>query len=456
MIVRVRIIICIFFIGSFVRPQSASEVIHLLENEIGYGARSLSMGGSYTALSNDPSGMYWNPAGLASMKSGALYVETHNLHYSNNTTYFGQLKENPLRMGRLNGFGFTFPVPTIRGSLVLGFGFNRILHYDALMSFSGFSNIDNALTFPINGNNIPFSKDVNRDETIASTGSVDIWTLSFGIALAENLSGGLSISRVSGKEDYNFLFGQSDVNDIYNQYPSDFSSYDLRQTLITSIRSWHIVGGIKAIISDNLQFGLGLFLPMKLNVEEQHATDETMIFDNKEEFGVIENGYYTYQLKIPMSIDLGAAFRINNLIFTTGIRMKDWSNTKFNLKGLEVSSDDYDYFQTENIYIAKDYGLTIQAKLGLEYLLKISDSFGVNIRAGYNEIPSPEKSKMQEEATETISFGIGMPISSDIMLNVTVLNANWQKTSADSYAPSSVLEDIDAKKFFVNIAYLFN
>ena len=54
-----------FFIN--LKSQSAAEAIHFLENEIGFGARSLSMGGAYTSLGNAPSGMYWNPAGLASI-----------------------------------------------------------------------------------------------------------------------------------------------------------------------------------------------------------------------------------------------------------------------------------------------------------------------------------------------------------------------------------------------------
>ena len=203
-----------FFIN--LKSQSAAEAIHFLENEIGFGARSLSMGGAYTSLGNDPSGMYWNPAGLASIKSGVVYVETHSLDYNNSINYLNQIKENPLKVGRLNGFGITFPIPTIRGSLVLGMGFNRLIHYDQLVSFSGFSNTDNGLTFPINGNNVLFSNNVFREELIANTGSLNMWSFSFGIALAENLSGGLSLSRVVGDESYDFRFIQKDDKEIYN------------------------------------------------------------------------------------------------------------------------------------------------------------------------------------------------------------------------------------------------
>ena len=59
---------------AIIKYQTASEAIHLVENEVGYGARSLAMGGAYTAMGCDPSGRYWNTAGLADIKNGAFYV----------------------------------------------------------------------------------------------------------------------------------------------------------------------------------------------------------------------------------------------------------------------------------------------------------------------------------------------------------------------------------------------
>jgi len=74
-----RLIFPVLFFFSILQSQSAAEAIHLLENEMGFGARSMGMGGGTTALGDDPSGMYWNPAGLTGIRNGMFYVETNNL-----------------------------------------------------------------------------------------------------------------------------------------------------------------------------------------------------------------------------------------------------------------------------------------------------------------------------------------------------------------------------------------
>ena len=73
--------------------------------------------------------------------------------------------------------GMAIPLPTIRGSMVVGVGFNRIVHYNGLMSFSGFSGLDNQLNFPIEVDGkeqfYDFSKYVLRSETVYSGGAME-------------------------------------------------------------------------------------------------------------------------------------------------------------------------------------------------------------------------------------------------------------------------------------------
>jgi len=106
-----RLLFSIFLLLSILTSQSASEAIRLLENEMGFGARSLGMGGANIALGDDPSDMYWNPAGLAGIINKTFYIETNNLNYNNNTTYLDQTTNNPLqKFGQFNGFGISLVI----------------------------------------------------------------------------------------------------------------------------------------------------------------------------------------------------------------------------------------------------------------------------------------------------------------------------------------------------------
>lgn len=60
---------------------------------IGVGARALGMGGAFVAVANDPTAIYWNPAGLASLKSSeiaSMYTNQFGLGAHFSFLAFGQ------------------------------------------------------------------------------------------------------------------------------------------------------------------------------------------------------------------------------------------------------------------------------------------------------------------------------------------------------------------------------
>ena len=448
-----RIIFSFFFIASL-NSQSASEAIHLLEDEMGFGARSLSLGGAYTALGNDPSGMYWNPAGLTGMQHGVIYVESSGLNYNNNTTYINQTKSNPItKVGLFNGMGIAYPIPTVRGSMVVAMGYNRILHYDAFMSFSGFSVRDNSLEIPINDKNYLFSKNVQRSEHLISNGGVEQLTFSFGIALSPNTSGGLSISRITGKEDYEFKFTQEDLQNTYTEFPSDFNQYNLVQSLITKTKGWNIRGGLKAAVNEWVSVGMALSLPHTMKVEEQHGTNEEVTFDNGDKSDTTDFAYYDYEVKIPMIIDMGMALTVENLAISSSLRFKNWGSTQYNLNNLDTNSEEYLLLKEENSNISFGYRPVFQLRAGVEYLWEFSDSFGITLRGGGGLLPSPEENSKKDQSF--YSFGLGVPMLDVMMIDFAYIITKWEKPSQDWLTPSGAVEEVKSGRLLLNLSYLF-
>ena len=57
--------------------------------KIGVGARATAMGDAYVALSNDISSIYWNPAGLATLKNNEALFQTTNWLLGTHLYFFG-------------------------------------------------------------------------------------------------------------------------------------------------------------------------------------------------------------------------------------------------------------------------------------------------------------------------------------------------------------------------------
>ena len=450
--------IILIFIFISINAQTASEAIHLMEDEIGFGARSLALGGAYTALGNDASGMYWNPAGLAGMSNGAIYFESNSLFYNNKTTYIKERKNNPLlRSIEVNGVGIIYPIPTVRGSLVVGVGYNRIISYDGLMSFSGFSLRDNDLGFPITVDGIEkyylFSKNVQRSERVLSSGGLEQLTFSFGVAISPVSSFGLSISRLSGREDYEFSFSQEDLQNTYKEFPIDFNQYDLVQSLITKTSGWNLRAGFKTSANEWFQIGMAFSLPYTLKVKENHASSEVLLFDNGDVSDVTEFGRYDYELVMPIILDIGIAVTADNLALSTSIRYKNWGDTQFNLNNIDHGSDEYLMFEEENKNINFLYRPVFQFRAGAEYLWEFSDTFGMTFRAGGGLLPSPEGNSKADQSF--LSLGLGIPFYQAMMLDMAYIIRNYEKRSSDLFTPSGTLEEVSTGRLLINVSYLF-
>lgn len=78
--------------------------------KLGAGSRAVSMGEAYTAVANDASGTYWNPAGLVNL-SGTELMFTHNKWLQDITNEFAAFG---FRAGK-NAFGVSFMSNTIGG-----------------------------------------------------------------------------------------------------------------------------------------------------------------------------------------------------------------------------------------------------------------------------------------------------------------------------------------------------
>ncbi len=433
--------------------QSASDAVRIVENEMGVGARAQAMGGAYTALADDYTAIYWNPAGLASIKSSQFFGEVSHLNYGNQALFQGQVTDESQNYTRLRSLGFAFPLPARRGSMVVALGYNRVKDFDQNLVFSGFNRNSNGLGFEFDGAEVLFDRDVYQSETVSDEGSLDQWSLGFGIALSPNFTAGVTLNIWSGQDDYQFTFFQEDRDNIYNQMPGDFRSYLLNQTLKTDYQAVGVKVGGMFHLAEGIRVGGAIGFPVTFNVNETFASNDLIVFDNDDEDAAdLGAGEFEYDVKTPLHFDAGAAFSNDRITLSGSIRYRDWAQTRFDVPDNFLGDDDYVALFEENNVIRQNYRATLQYNIGGEILLP-----GVNgkLRAGYGYYPSPLDNVSSDQDKEYITGGMGFMVDRYVSLDITYIYGSWKQSSEDVYTPGGTLEDITVNKFLVGLTYRF-
>ncbi len=81
--------------------KRGTTAAHFLE--IGVGSRALAMGGAFTALSNDPTAIYWNPAGLSKLKRHGVILNHTEWIADTKFDYLGTV----FALGKWGALGFS-------------------------------------------------------------------------------------------------------------------------------------------------------------------------------------------------------------------------------------------------------------------------------------------------------------------------------------------------------------
>ncbi|MFW6253391.1 MAG: OmpP1/FadL family transporter [Chitinivibrionales bacterium] len=274
----------------------AQQLGNPIRSDPGVGARAIAMAGSYTALSADPGGMFWNPAGLcfstrpqASVSISGLQPAVETVFHSRQKSYESEDKNTRFRIGNV---GLVMPLSKCSPAPAFGFGFQNPYITDVLLSYKTGQTGDGTIH--------------NMDNQFISLGQLSFWTVSGALPLSRRFSFGISASFITGDEINEILLAESTVSDSgsinseqHLNYSRDYRGYDVRFGLM--IRP-----------QDNVSFGARLELPATVAFEE-FGVEMT---DNRE----YSKEYVLHgTLKSYYKASCGAAFLLENLVFSTEV-----------------------------------------------------------------------------------------------------------------------------------------
>jgi len=449
------LIISMFLVQSLF-AQSADEAVNLIENEQGFGIRAAAMGRAYTAVADDYSAIYWNPAGLAQMDYGQVSGSLYHNTFENNSAYLGLENNDDRSFTKLQHLGIVYPFPVVRGAFTIALGYQKINSLDFFSEFGGFLTQSNDFTLEYdNGDVVPFDQNIQQNYSIFKEGGIDQWSFAAAMDLSANFSAGLTLSFYGGNSTYNFDYTQTDIDDNYNVSTGlgyDFYSYDYHQRIIADYSGFEAKLGGLFHLSDNLKLGTVITFPMSLTVDEEWSEDDAIEYDD---FTVdaydLGSGSFDYIIKVPFKFDFGLSYTNDKFTVSTSVDYRDWSQLKYEVPDGRDASE-YDDLLLENSIIRDDYQSVLGYSLGGEF--KIGET-GLMLRAGYRNSPSPKKSVGSEFDKKFYSAGLGYRVDPRTTLNFSYTQGNWKRESDYIYSGQTAAEDITNTTILFGLDYHF-
>ena len=442
------------FLLTPVTAQTPDEAVFLMENETGIGVRAMGMGNAFTAVADDYTATYWNPAGLTMLKQSELSGDVYHLKYSNESTYLGNTILDERSFTKLNSLGLAYKFPTTQGNFVLSFGYNRFKDLENFMYFSGYSNQSNGLEFELEDDNgdyayYPFDTDVQRTEQITQDGNLGAWSIGGGMMLSENFALGLTINFYSGSSHYVFDFFQDDVDNLYTSYPANYESYELHQRIDSEFSGWGVKLGSIYHLSEHLRLGFTVDFPSTVNVLESYGSSDGLYFDDgfASEYDD-EPGEWEYDIQYPFKFSGGVALDLNLLMLAGSFEYRDWSQVKFEKPDGRTMSYDYQTLLDDNSYFPDNFRAVLSYSAGAE--LRVPGT-GLKLRGGYQYVPSPYIDASEEQDRQYFSAGFGYDVGGSAALNMSIRQGYWKRNTFDDLTPGGTLENIETTRLMAGI-----
>jgi hypothetical protein len=394
---------------------------------------------------------------------------------TNDASFFGNTKSADNSETNLNQAAFVFPYPTVRGSMVFGFGYHQTNDLSGLMKFDGFNSGTNSRIQDLNKTgSIPYDlylSDANYKTlingnlqqygTTTESGDLRQWDFAGAIETAPNLFIGLQLSVLSGSYASSTTYSEEDVKYIYdgiqleptNSLTKHFIAFDMQNDLNWDLSGYNFKLGLLYQLKKYGRFGINIQTPKVYTIDETFKTQASSYFEDVS-YSLSENDYpelkSKYSIVTPYVFSAGGSLNFAGLIVSADASLQDYSQTKFENAEGDVTDSDLNAINTE---IKNSLRAVVDYNLGAEYT--ISD-LGLRVRGGYFVQKSPYKGDPASYDKQYLTGGLGFIIEESIALDVAYAHG-WWNTHTDNYGSgeSRVYQHLQKDNYVLSFNYRF-
>jgi long-chain fatty acid transport protein len=427
------------------KGQTANQTVgenlerFFIGEELGVGTRAISMGGAYVGVSDDYSAIYWNPAGLGQIRRMEFNLGFSHSKMANKATYLDTKFDSKNTFSRLNSIGFVFPVPTYQGSLVLGFGYNKVRDFENTLEISGFS----------------LSDSVDQDQSLLETGSLNHFSLAGSMEIQKNFFLGLALNFIGGKDDYSTRTDAYDIYDLYSyeengELVGDLLHWRDTQNITSEYSATSLKLGALYRVGRTIRIGGAIVSPTKIEIKESWSQQsEDYIAGWQDPITNYSSGgdKYTYSYTEPYSFTFGASARLLNFTLAGDVGFQDWSQAKYN------SNPPVDETKADaNLSIKQNLQSVTKIRLGGEMYVPI---IRARLRLGYYDNPSPYRYSKSRPDKQYLTAGASLMLDKQVMVDLGLSHGTWKVETIDAATNSPTLEDHTFDKIIGTLSIRF-
>lgn len=436
--------------------------VELTETDpFGMGARAMGMGKAYQAVSEDVSALHFNPAGLSQIRRPELAVGVAHDGVDRTVEHVEKVSLDASNT-RLEQVAFAYPVPTYRGSFVVGFGFHRYTDLDQKYLKEGY--LDPSTFF------------YERDRYVRD-GAINAYSGAFGYDLSPNLSIGGSITYLDGNSTEDIFTANGIVSGGQLTYGSPGSPDDrlFRQEISREADVTGYTGsvGILGYVNPQLRLGLVLDFPTRLTYE---GFDKITL----EDWEKIDKQTVAFrdEITLPLSVSGGVAWGSGGLLLAGDVRWTDYTQIDYEGEILAPDGRKSAYRAVWALNLGAEFQLPtapVRFRGGfftqpLPYRLLAADTDFQFVPDDNNQNTTDDVSVVYRDYPDAdivsdrkyVTAGAGVVIQDALSLDVAYLHGWWERQTPANYENTTTFypttrtrEEVSQDRVFVTATVHF-